>query len=313
MSKIFEALQRLEKESGKLPPRVSTEAQRILQQETAAATPAPMEEWREAVDSLPIDNNGVAVESPPLEPAFDLAKVPVEEAVIAPSARVVYYSEPDSPAADRFRLLRMRLWPLWESGKLSSLVVTSAEPKDGKSTVSLNLATALAEQGKRRVLLVEGDLYRPSLTQRLGLADSAGLAECLEASLDPFSALRRVEPLGLFLLPAGQPQGNPTELLQSPLLPEVFKRLRTCFDWILVDTPPAIPLTDTLSFRDCVDACLLVVRADRTPVSAVEAAVARLGKQHVIGMLLNGSEEVDRLYSDYRMHYGVVPQSKNKR
>ena len=223
MSKIFEALQRLEKESGKLPPRVSTEAQRILQQETAADSPIPIvEEWREAVEDLPIEKR-VAVEPPPIEPAFDLAKVPVEEAVISPTARIVYYTEPDSPAADRFRLLRMRLWPLWESGKLSSVVVTSAEPQDGKSTVSLNLATALAEQGKRRVLLVEGDLYRPSVMQRLGLADRAGLAECLEASLDPFSALRRVEPLGVFLLPAGQPQGNPTELLQSPLPPRDFQ------------------------------------------------------------------------------------------
>lgn len=312
MSKVFEALQRLERESGRPLPRVSTEAQRILQREAAEPSNTHGEQQDETIESPPVSTE-FEVEAPEPARGFDFEQVPVEEAVISPDTRVVYLTEPDSPAADRFRLLRMRLWPLWESGKLSSIVVTSAQPRDGKSTVSLNLATALAEQGKRRVVLVEGDLYRPSLTQRLGLSSRAGLAECLEASLDPLPALRRVEPLGVFLLAAGRPLGNPTELLQSPGLPKLFERLRPCFDWIVVDTPPAIPMTDTLSFRDCVDACLLVVRADSTPRDAVEAAIGRLGKQHLIGMLLNGSEAVDRLYSNYNTNYRAKRQSEKSR
>jgi succinoglycan biosynthesis transport protein ExoP len=115
--------------------------------------------------------------------------------------------------------------------------------------------------------------------------------------------LRRVEPLGWYLLPAGQPQGNPTELLQSPVVSDVFEALRPYFDWILIDTPPVIPLTDTLSLRQYVDAGLLVVRADCTPRDAVEAAIGRVGAQHLLGIVLNGSEELDRLYSDYRKVY----------
>lgn len=312
MSKVFEALQRLERESGNLLPRVSTEAQRILQSEAAASGQTDDEPENVGSETLP-PPAAVALDPPELTPSFDFEQIATEEAVIAPTTRIVYYTEPDSPAADRFRLLRMRLWPLWESGKLSSLAITSAQAQDGKSTVALNLATALAEQGKRRLLLIEGDLHHPSLTQRLELPARSGLAECIEASLDPVSALRRVEPLGVYLLPGGQPQNNPTELLQSPLLPKIFERLRPCFDWILVDTPPAVPLTDTLSFRDCVDACLLVVRADVTPREAVEAAVARVGKKHLIGMLLNGAEELDRLYSDYRKSYGRGSSGKNKK
>lgn len=317
MSKVFEALQRLERESGNLLPRVSTEAQRILQSETATVSAKSQagEEPETVGSTATPPAAAVTPETPELEHHSDvhLEQIPAEEATIAPSSRIVYYTEPDSPAADRFRLLRMRLWPLWESGKLSSLVITSPQAGDGKSTVALNLATALAEQGKRRVLLIEGDLHHPSLTQRLQLSPRSGLAECLETSLDPLAALRRVEPLGIYLLPSGESKSNPTELLQSPALPKLIERLQHFFDWILVDTPPAVPLTDTLSFRDSVDACLLVVRADLTPRDAVEAAVARVGKNHLIGMLLNGSEEVDQMYSGYRKSHGRGSRGKANR
>lgn len=317
MSKVFEALQRLERETGKLLTGVSTEAQRVLQ--TGAVilhTTAPEQEGQTAeppVNPAPPATFSDEVDSKKIERGFRLAEIPVENATITPATRVVYYTDPDSPAADRFRLLRMRLWPLWESGKLKSLLVTSAQAQDGKSTIALNLATALVEQGKKRVLLIEGDLYRSSLVQRLGLSDGPGLAECLEAALDPLSALRRVEPLGLYLLAAGRPQGNPTELLQSPILSNVFDALRPYFDWIVVDTPPVLPLTDTLSFRDRVDAALLIVRADRTPRDAVEAAIGRVGKQHLLGIVLNGSAEIDRLYSDYRNNYGPERGKGKKR
>lgn len=312
MSKVFEALQRLERESGKLLPGVSTEAQRVLQDHISIPdVPAPEQERQAIEQEAPPAITSDEVGSGRIERGFSLADVPVVDATITPATRIVYYTDPNSSGADRFRLLRMRLWPLWESGKLKSLMITSAQAQDGKSTVALNLATALGEQGKRRVLLIEGDLYRPSLTQRLGLPDRAGLAECLEADLDPLLALRRVEPLGLYLLAAGRPQGNPTELLQSPILSNVFGALRPNFDWIIVDTPPVVPLTDTLSLRDCVDAALLVVRADRTPRDAVEAAIGRVGREHLLGIVLNGSEEIDRLYSDYRNNYG--PESRGKK
>lgn len=313
MSKVFEALQRLERESGKLLPGVSTEAQRVLQNGPAIRdTAAPEQESHAVEPEAPPAAEPQHDDSQKIEPGFSLAEVPVEEASITPTTRIVYYTNPDSPGADRFRLLRMRLWPLSESGKLKSLLITSAHAQDGKSTVALNLATALAEQGKRRVLLIEGDLHHPSLTHRLGLSNQSGLAECLEDGLDPLTALRRVEPLGWYLLSAGRPRSNPTELLQSPILANVFEALRPYFDWILVDTPPVIPLTDTLSCRDYVDAALLIVRADRTPREAVEAAIGRVGKQHLLGIVLNGSAEIDRLYSDYSNSYGSKSHRKGK-
>jgi capsular exopolysaccharide synthesis family protein len=316
MSKIFEALQRLERESGKLLPATLAEPQEALQDvEHASGSAAPFENGRPGVDEFDEVSAVTAARSRSnaVEPAFGLEQIPVENVTISPASRIVYYTDPNSPGADRFRLLRMRLWPLWESGKLKTILITSAQAQDGKSTIALNLATALAEHGQRSVLLIEGDLYHPSLAVRLGVRNRAGLAECLEDGRDPLLLIRRVDPLGLYLLQAGQPHGNPTELLQSAVLSNIFDALRPCFDWILVDTPPVVPLTDTLSLRQHADAGLLVVRADTTPRDAVEAAIGRLGTQHLLGLILNGSDEFERLYADYRKSYGPKSREQGKR
>ncbi len=193
----------------------------------------------------------------------------------------------------------MRLQSFWDTGKLRRLLITSPLAGDGKSTVVLNLATALAEGGRRTVLLIEGDLRKPVLCSRLGIPDGAGLAECLESGLDPTSALRRIEPLGWYLLPAGKARGNPTELLQSEGLANVMQTLSAHFDWILIDSPPAVPLADSPVLKLHADASLLVVRAATTPSESVEATIARLGSKHIVGMILNGADELDRMYSKY--------------
>lgn len=311
MSKVFEALQRLERDSGTQPAGLMAEARQVFQNGAPAPVSVPPTEAFERVveDVLPlpgIDPDRAGSDS--VEPVFAVDRIPVETAAITPATRAVYYTDPDGAAADRFRLLRMRLRPIWESGKLKTLLVTSAQAHDGKSTVVMNLATALSEQGKRSVLVIEGDLYHPSLTQRLGLANREGLAECLESGRNPLSLLRKIEPLGWYLLSAGVPRSNPTELLQSPTLSGIFDAVRPHFDWIIVDTPPVVPLTDTLSLRQYVEAALVVVRADRTPQDAVEAAITRIGAKHLLGVILNGAEDLERLYSEYGKSYGL----KNK-
>ena len=226
---------------------------------------------------------------------------PLEKAHVRPENRVVFHTDPRSPAADRFRFLRMRLREHWSAGKLKKLLVTSPLAHDGKSTIILNLATALSERGKRAVLVIEGDLHHASLAEDLGLNSWAGLADCLQDdSTPPLSAVRRVEPLGWHLLPAGEPRRNPTELLQTPAFGHVLQTLSSHFDWILIDSPPAIALTDALSMQQHADGSLLVVRADRTPREAVEETIALLGKQHVLGVVLNGVEQRNHLYYQYR-------------
>jgi len=198
----------------------------------------------------------------------------------------------------------MRLLELRQMAELRSIAITSPMPEDGKSTIAMSLATSLSEQGQHTVLLIEADLHKPGLAKSLGLRPKSGLAECLEDGLEPLSQLRKVEPLSWYLLEAGIPRGNPTDLMQSDALKMVIERLIPYFEWILIDTPPVLPLTDALSISRQVDATLLVARADRTPREAIERALTVIGRKHVLGIVLNAAEGLGRPYSQYYRHYG---------
>jgi protein-tyrosine kinase len=256
-------------------------------------------DFTSAVSPQPV---GVAPQS--IATPLALQQIPVEEVHLHAGSRIALYTDPRGVAADRFRFLRLRLRERAETGTLKSILVTSALPQDGKSTVALNLATALAERGKRNVLLLEADLYHATIAQNLGIPVRPGLAECLEGGLDPVSALRRLEPLGWYFLPGGHPHGNPTELLQSDRLPNVLGALSRHFDWVVIDSAPVIPVTDAVSLARHADATLLVVRAGHTPHQSVTAACTLLGPKHVIGIVLNGVEGLDRVYSKYYGRYG---------
>jgi capsular exopolysaccharide synthesis family protein len=234
----------------------------------------------------------------------ELKHLDIEEAQLEGLDRVVYYTDPNSPAADRFRLLQMRLREHWTAGKLSSILVTSPLPGDGKSTVALNLATALTEQRKRTVLLVDADLHRGRLSEWLGLRPHAGLAECLQHGLNPLSAVRRIEPLGWYLLSAGKlREGSPTELLQPQDVSSLLQKLSPHFDWIVIDSPPVLALSDAVALTHHVDGSLLVARAGCTSAKAIEDTIALVGQKNVIGLVLNGMEQIDQPYSAYHNYY----------
>lgn len=228
-----------------------------------------------------------------------LHEVPVERACLRPESRVVLYSDPRGAGAERFRLLRANLSHWQAAKKIKTLLVTSALPQEGKSLMALNLATALAGQPGRAVLLLECDLRRASLRPLLSLPSWPGLSHCLQNGSDPFSALRRIEPLGFHLLPAGDETPNPVELLQSQRFPELMRQLASFFDWIVIDSPPVTPLADTVVLKAHVDATLVVVRAGVTPRELVTEAVERLGSEGMIGVLLNGAEGLHDSYYRY--------------
>jgi capsular exopolysaccharide synthesis family protein len=228
----------------------------------------------------------------------------VEETHVKQLARLIFHTHPTSTAADKFRLLRMRLDECWKAGKLKSVLITSPLPGDGKSTTALNLATALAEKKTRSVLLVDADLHHGSITQQLNLGPYAGLVDCLHGRMNPISAIRRIEPLGWHFLPAGRRDaGSPTELLQPQELSTLFQKLSSQFDWIVVDSPPILPLSDAVALRQHIDATLLVARAGSTPAKAVNDAIGLLGRKHILGLILNGIEKVNQPYSSYYQYH----------
>jgi succinoglycan biosynthesis transport protein ExoP len=237
-----------------------------------------------------------------LEGAADLhLPVATEVSPVSAEGRVVVYSDPRSAGADRFRLVQINLKSLQATKKLKTLLITSPLPGDGKSTAALNLATALSEKGTRPVLLLEADVYRPTLLRRLGLRPWPGLTECYKSGSDPMLAIRRIDPLGFYLLPAGQPVDDAgSSLLQSKFASQLIKGLASSFfSWILIDSPPTTPVADILVLRAHSDATLLIARAGKTPREAIEESTRNLGRDHIFGIILNGVEGLDRAYSKY--------------
>ena len=233
----------------------------------------------------------------------------VDQVILKPDSRIVMVTDPRSPGADRLRYLRLRLQELRGLSKLKTLSITSALPKDGKSTVALNLAVALSEGGKRRVLIIEGDLHQPALSMILDVPRREGLAECLEENSDPLSCISFLDPLGIHLLQAGKAHANPTELLQSSALSVVLEKLSSSFEWILIDTPPVVPLTDAITLSRLSDGTLFVVRADQTPRQAVDEAISQVGQRNIVGIVVNGVQELNDNYYKYAKYYGKGPQS----
>jgi capsular exopolysaccharide synthesis family protein len=234
-----------------------------------------------------------------------IADFPMDEANFTPEARIIFHTAPRDPAADRFRLLRMHLRDIWRTGRLKKLLITGALAGDGKSTVTMNLATALVERGRRSVLVVEADLHHTAISEVLRLKQKAGMSDCLvDETLSPLACIRRIEPFGWHLLSAGEPRKNSTELLQGPNLGRILNEAAASFDWVLIDSPPVVPLTDTVSLQQHADATLLVVRAEQTPREAVEQTISLLGKKNILGIVLNGVEPRNHRCYQYYERYG---------
>ncbi len=267
-------------------------------------------EVRPSGDLRPFASTGIV--SGETERKINLGEILSVDVSLRPESRIPFHTDPHGCAADRYRLLRMRLREFWLAGKLKTLLVTSPLPEDGKSTTAMNLATALAEGGKYTVLLIEADLYHSPLAELLGIQRGPGLAECLEGTATLASAIRRLQPLGWFVLTAGEPHENPTELLHTDAFAQTMQKIVPCFDWVLIDSPPVVPLVDALLLKHHANATLLVARAGKTPRDAIEKSLALIGREHVLGVVLNAVDGLNQIYSKYSKYYGSFRENASK-
>ncbi len=201
---------------------------------------------------------------------------------VAPESRLVALAAPESAAAEQFRVLHARLVRLAARRPLRVLAVTSAGRREGRTTVAANLALTAALEG-RPTLLVEADLHRPSLAGLLGLAPRAGLADVLAGTAELGQAIARVGPLAILL--AGEPR-DAAAALRSPRAPAIVDQLRSAYDLVVMDAPPALAFTDGDRLASGADGALLVVRAGATPRAVVRLALDALGDR-AAGVVLN--------------------------
>ena len=180
-----------------------------------------------------------------------------------------------------------------------AIMVTSALPGDGKTLTAANLALTLSESYRRNVLLVDADLRRPALHDIFRVPNVAGLTEGLTtAEPEPLNVLRITETLTL--LPAGRAQSDPMGILTSPRMRYALEEARSRFDWVVVDTAPVGLLADAGIVATLMDGALFVVRAGKTPYGAVNKAIEALGRDRVLGVVLNGAEIGDEDHPYYR-------------
>jgi len=224
--------------------------------------------------------------------------------MITVAEQLVSLVAPSSVEADQYRGLRHSIERLHRDSGLQVVAVTSPGAGEGKTITTLNLAASLAQSPQTRILVIDADLHRPSVAEYLGIAPphSPGLSDAIageSSTLEP--AMRRIEPFNLSVVLAGSGQSGAYELLNSPRLDLLLTNARNDFDYIIVDTPPVVPLPDSRLLARCVDGFLIVVAAHRTPRKALAEALTLVDSTKTLGMVFNGD---DRPLSPYASYYG---------
>lgn len=215
-----------------------------------------------------------------------------------PNLIVFENADPFFPGAEQFRTLRSRLYRVREGQPLQTILISSAIPAEGKTVVSTNLAYALVRQRGCRVLLIDADLRSPRVHTLLGAPAAPGLADYLQNTSNEFEVTQRAAEEGFCFIPAGNHVTHPSELISSPRMKHFLDRARPAFDWIIIDSPPALPVADSSVLGGLADGVLLVVRANSTPSEASQRACKELRDAHIIGVVLNTAEESSG-YSSY--------------
>lgn len=218
--------------------------------------------------------------------------------------RLVLLTDPHTPECEQFRTLRTELFHAAESRRTQIVTVTSAVADEGKTSTLLNLALAIAQSRERRVLVIEGDLRRPSFSAYLALHPLTGINDVLNEGTDVFRSMFRIEEPGLYVLPVTEEANNPTEMLSSERLGDMLESLREYFDFILLDSPPVMPFADSRLLANHSDAVILVIRAGVAPYETVEKAIEALPRDRIMGIVLNGAEHLREAgYYDYYYYY----------
>lgn len=264
---------------------------------------------QEKAPTLPADPGGPVgtAEAPATEPlhahrqAATVVSAPPEflarESILAgarrpdwhPDKSKLLFLNPQSHGfgAEQLRTLRSRLYQLRDRMPLKALLVTSALPAEGKTFVAANLAQTFVRQHERRILIIDGDLRWSRMHAVLGAPAEPGLTDYLRGQASEADILQRGTQDNLFFIPGGKAAPNPAELLHSGRFKQLLDRLSPHFDWVIIDSPPAVPVSDPSLLADLCDGVVLVVRAGVTPFDVAQKLSQEYREKRVVGVVLN--------------------------
>ena len=213
---------------------------------------------------------------------------------------------PASFAAEQYQNLRLKIERLRQTRDLRVIAITSPGASDGKTVTSINLAGALARGAASRVLLIDADLRRPQVARQLRLDENKpGFADLIGS--DTVTLQQAVQPLDAFnvdAIAAGNVSGPIHEIFRSERLPQLLSQVRHQYDYVVLDTPPIVPVVDPALLARVVDGMLLIVSANKTPRKLLEEALNELDATKVVGIVFNNDERPLYGYdNNYRRYF----------
>jgi protein-tyrosine kinase len=302
MSRIHEALKKAaEERSAQL---AAGSAPSFLEVADAPRTAVPLREVDEPTARLHVPAEGVSFLR-----YEDLIKGCAPTKWKADLRMNVFGGDDAHIGAERFRTLRSRLYQISGTRPLRRVIVTSSVPAEGKTFVAANLAQSIVRQPDRKVLLIDADLRASRLHQVLGASRTPGLSDYLRGDADEFKVVQKGTDAHLCLIPAGSEASNPSELLLNDRMKRLLELMTPIFDWIIIDTPPALPVHDASMMADLCDGVLFVVRAGATDHEMAAKAAAGFQDKNLLGVVLNRADG-DGGYGGYYYSYPAGEESR---
>lgn len=214
---------------------------------------------------------------------------------------LIAQTNPKSPITEQYRLIRTNIQFSSVDKEIKTIMVTSAEPNDGKSTTAANLAIVLAQEEKK-VLLVDADLRKPSIHYAFNLSNIHGLTSVLTKKIELRKTILNSNVSNLDILTSGPMPPNPSELLNSKAIEKAINELKDIYDYIIFDTPPVLVVTDSQIVANKCDGVIMVVASGKTnKQSAVKAKELLVkAKTSLLGVVLNGVETDNNNYYYYQ-------------
>lgn len=235
----------------------------------------------------------------------------INGAAVRPDSRLVLNPDLPAMAVEQYRRLAATLHHVQEDRGVKRVLISSAVADEGKTLTSTNLALTLSHSYQRRVLLIDADLRRPRVNVVFNIPNGEGLSDVLDRRDPRKLPVVQVSPL-LSILPAGRATPDPMAGLTSSRMAAILDEAAEQFDWVIIDTPPVGLLTDARLLASMVDVALLVVGANSTPCGAIQRAVEAVGRERVLGVVLNRADETLAAGGEYHYYYGYYGGSDHR-
>jgi protein-tyrosine kinase len=218
-----------------------------------------------------------------------------------PDEKLIVNDAADRIAVEQYRKVAAELYQQQGSRGMKTVMIASAPAGEGKTLTAANVALTLSESFKRKVLLVDADLRRPSIHRIFAIPGSPGLTDGLKGDAAQKVSIVDVSPC-LSILPAGEAESDPLAGLSSPRMRQILESASAAFDWVIIDTPPIALLPDANLLLEMVDGIVVVIAAASTPFSLVQRALKAMDRSRIVGVVLNRAMQMRSTDYYYQYH-----------